>query len=84
MRVEFDKESHRHYFKFKHGKSHKKLSAQEIAQLRYSLEMAKRHKVKYQILAVLISILVLAALVWGVLFFIEWLQELPSDVYHKK
>jgi len=85
MRVGFDKEAHRFYFKYKKGKkASKKLSAQEIAQLRHSLEMAKRHKVTYQVLAVIISLLVLVLLVWGVLFFIEWLQELPSDVYHKK
>ena len=85
MRVGFDKEAHQHYFKYKKPKKEsKKLTAQEIAQLRYSLEMAKRHKVKYQVLAVIISLLVLVLLVWGVLFIIEWLQELPSDVYHKK
>lgn len=82
MRVEFDVASHQHYFKFKHGKRPKQLSAKEIAQLRVSIEMAKRHRVKYQILAVLISIVLLAALVWGVWFFICWLQELPADVYH--
>jgi hypothetical protein len=82
MRVEIDKESHKHNFNFKHGEPSKKLTAKEIAQLRFYIDEARRNKMKYQIMALFISLGMLALLIWSVLHFINWLQGLPSDVYH--
>ena len=82
MRVAFDRFSHQWYFTLKKLAPTKKLTAQQIAQLRFNLEKAKRKRIKQQILALLLSVVVLGLLLWGASVFINWLQHLPAEAFH--
>lgn len=83
MRLEFDYRSRQGISGVDH-KEIKPLTRKEIAQLRYYLEQAKRNKRKYQFLAVLISLVALALIVFLFLEFVAFLQDSPPGFFRGK
>ena len=81
MRIEFDYKSRKGIRDFRF-KQNKKLSAQQIAQLRFAVEQNKKHRLRNQALLFGISIVLLALLVWGFLLLFNWFAAQPADIYN--
>ena len=80
MRLAFDYKSRKGVKKIKHAK-HKQLTAKEIAQLRFYIDEAKRNKRKYQIIALLISVVLLVAVVFLFLELFEYVRNRPDEFF---
>ena len=83
MRLEFDQRSRKGISGVDYRET-KPLTRQEIAQLRYYLEDAKRNKRKYQIIALLISVVALVGLVFLFLELVAYLQDSPPGFFRGK
>ena len=81
MRLEFDYKS-RQGIKGVEYKETKKLTAREIAQIRYMVRLRQRTRGYRQLIILLISIAVLALLVWGFIAVFQWFASQPADIYN--
>ncbi len=81
MRLEFDYQSRKGVRNFRFRKN-KKLTAQQIAQLRFAIEQNKKHRLRNQLLVLAISIVLLTLLIWGFLALFNWFAAQPADIYN--
>lgn len=81
MRIEFDYKSRRGIRNFRF-RQNKKLSAQQISQLRFAVEQNRKHRLRNQIIVLIISIVLLGLLIWGFLLVFNWFAAQPSDIYN--
>jgi hypothetical protein len=80
MRLEFDYESRKGISKVEY-KETKKLTAREIAQIRFMISLAKKAERHRSLLLLGISIIVLALLIWGFLELFTWFEQQPNDIF---
>ena len=80
MRLELDYKSRQGTHKVEH-KEVKKLSAREIAQIRFMISLAKKAERHRNLLLLALSVVVLALLVWGFLELFAVFQNQPKDIF---
>lgn len=80
MRLPLDYKSRQGIHKVEY-KETKKLSAREIAQIRFMISLAKKTERYRSLLLLLLSVAVLALLVWGFLELFTWIGNLPKDIF---
>ncbi len=81
MRLEFDYKSRKGIQKIAHKKV-KKLSAREIAQIRFMLSQDKKVKRKRELMMLGVSLIALIILVWIFLLVFNWFAAQPADIYN--
>jgi len=80
MRLEFDYKSRQGIHHVEH-KTLKKLSAREIAQIRFMISLAKKAERYRMLLMLALSIVILALLIWGFLELFAWFEHQPKDIF---
>jgi hypothetical protein len=81
LRLEFDYESRKGIRKIER-KEVKKLSAREIAQIRFIISERKKEKQKRQLLMLGISIIAVVLIVIIFLAIFNWFAAQPADIYN--
>lgn len=81
MRVEFDYHSRKGVQNFRFKKN-KKLTAQQIAQLRFAIEQNKKHRLRNQLVILAISLLFMALIMWGFITLFHWFESQPTDIFN--
>jgi uncharacterized membrane protein len=81
MRMAFDYESRKGIQSITHKKT-KKLTAREIARIRFMLQQDKKAKQKRQWLMLAVSLVLLAVFVGLFLLIFNWFAAQPADIYH--
>jgi hypothetical protein len=80
MRLPLDYKSRQGIHKVEY-KETKRLSAREIAQIRFMISLAKKAERHRSLLLLGISIIVLALLIWGFLELFTWFEQQPNDIF---
>lgn len=81
LRLEFDYKS-RQGIKDVQYKETKKLSAREIAQIRYVISLQQKTERYRQLILLGLSVILLALLIWGFLALFNWFAAQPEDIFN--